>query len=225
VAKHGRSFAAMAFAVVVVAVGACSTDDHRPGAPTNGAAMAPRPVNRVFYDAMIINPPQGNQKASFKVFGKEYFTLESIIPALNEGFDQEGRRAPPLTDRIGGKIKVVLTTFRQGNTTIQFADPESTEFAQRALREYALAAARGQVQTLRSSGLFDTVTVETADVSDVPLAGYDVVLWQPAAHPWTWRFRVAGKGDAFTLVSPAEARVVQFAEIVRDNIRKTGVSP
>lgn len=204
--------AAMAFAVVmVVAVGACGTDNSP--ANDNGITFS------------VLNPPQGDHRVRFTVLGTDYFAVEPIIPVMNAEFERQGRQAQPLTDRVGGKAKVVLATFRQGGTTFTFPDPEATQLVRRALQEYALAVARGKVEALKTSRLFDDVTVETADVSDVPLAGYDVVLWEPATSPWTWQFRIAGKNSALTVVSPIKATLAQFPEILRDNIRKAERPP
>jgi hypothetical protein len=164
------------------------------------------------------------QRIVFTVLGKDYFEVEPIIPVMKEEFARQGRAAPPIADRMGGKIKVVLATLSQGASspfTVKIGgDPKSTELVRRADQEFALAAARGKIEALHSSKLFDSVTVETADVSDTSLDSYDVVLWQPATNPWTWRFRIAGKRDAFSLVLPPKSGVTDFAEIVHDNLRK-----
>jgi hypothetical protein len=168
------------------------------------------------------------QKIWFTVLGKDYFEVEPIIPVMNEEYARRGRAAPPIADRIGGKIKVVLATFNQGASPITFkvgGDPKNAELLRRANQEFALAAARGKIEALRSSKLFDSVTIETADVSDTSLDSHDVVLWQPATNPWTWRFRIAGKSDAFSLVLPPKSEVTDFAGIVHDNIRKVKPAP
>jgi hypothetical protein len=222
--KGRTSRAAKAFAVVaMVGVGACGTDSGS----SNVAATAPRPAkpDGDSISFSLLNPPQDGHKVRFTLAGTDYFAVEAIIPLMNAEFQRQGGEAQPLADRVGGKVKVVLATFRQGGTIFTSADPEATQLVQRALQEYALAVARGRVEALRASRLFDDVTVETADVSDVALGGYDVVLWQPATNPWTWQFRIPEKKDALTLVSPLKATVAQFPEVLRDNIRKAERPP
>jgi hypothetical protein len=169
--------------------------------------------------------PPGNGRVWFTLLGTDYFSVEPMIPVMNAEFQRQAREVSPLTHRLGGKVKIVLATFTVGNTTYKFTDPENTRMAQQAGREFGLAVARGRVEALRRSNIFDSITVDTGDVSDVPVAGYDYVLWQPATSPWTWRYRIAGKQDAFTLVIPAATELPQFPAIVRDNIQKTKASP
>jgi hypothetical protein len=141
-----------------------------------------------------MNMPTGSGKIWFTLLGKDYFAVEPMIPVMKEEFLREARETPPLPDRLGGRAKIVLATFSGGPGVmrISFPDPENTRLAWQANQEYALAAARGRVEALRRSNIFDSITVETADVSDVSVAGYDYVLWQPATNPWTWRYRIAG---------------------------------
>jgi hypothetical protein len=189
-------------------------------------------VNVMAKNAKAIRPgaytahiPQGDGKVWFTLQGTDYFSVEPMIPVMNAEFQRQAREVSPLTARLGGKAKIVLASFTVGNTTYKFKDPENARMARQAGQEFGLAAARGRVEALRRSNIFDSITVETADVSDVPVAGYDYVLWQPATSPWTWRYRIAGKNDAFTLVIPTGTEIPQFPEIVRDNIQKTKASP
>jgi hypothetical protein len=143
---------------------------------------------------------------------------------MNAEFQRQARKTPRLTHRLGGKVKIVLATFAVRKRTINFNDPESSRVAKQVSQAFALAVTQGRVEALRRSNLFDTITVETADVSDVSVKGYDYVLWQLATKPWTWRYRIAGREGAFDLVLPQGTQVPQFPAVVRDNIERTKAS-
>jgi hypothetical protein len=165
-----------------------------------------------------------NGKVWFTWSGADYYTVEPMAALMDAEFLRKGRQVQRVPDPLGGKIKVVLATFAAGDTRAKFPNPENAQLVRDANRAYGLATAHGKLEALRHSGLFDTITVETADVSDVPVDGYDYVLWQVGNAPWSWRYRVAGRNDAYSLVVPPKYDTSMFPEIVRDNIRKTKAS-
>jgi hypothetical protein len=209
-----RTFAAAAFAIIAVVIVGCAARFHPHLATPPGTDP----------DALQVNSYQvnhGPQTVWLTFHDKDYDAVEPIVPVMDAEFQRQAHATQPVAARLGGRVKIVLPTSLKGVTIFNFDDPENTKLAVRANQEFALAFARGNVEAIRISNLFDSVTVETADIADVPVEGYDVVLWKPAATPWAWRYRIAGKSDAFTLTIPLKVKIAQFAEVVGDNIRQS----
>jgi hypothetical protein len=173
--------------------------------------------------AFILHTPTKG-KVWFTWKGTDYFAVEPLVPLMNAEFMQEAGETERLSGRIGGKAKIVLATFDAANTNVATTDPENIRLTREVLKVYGLAVANGRVEALRRSKIFDSITVETADVSDVSVAGYDYVLWQPATNPGSWRYRIAGKSDAYSLAVPAST-MAKFAEAVRDAIHDNKTTP
>jgi hypothetical protein len=168
-------------------------------------------------------PPKG--KVWFTWAGTDYFAVEPMIPLMNAEFVRQAGETERLSSRIGGKVKIVLATFDAATANIAATDPENIRLSREALKAYGLAVANGRVEALRHSKIFDSITVETADTSDVPVADYDYVLWESATNPYSWRYRIAGKGDAYSLVTPTGTTVSKFPAVVRDAIRDSKATP
>jgi hypothetical protein len=164
-------------------------------------------------------------KVWFTWEGTDYFAVEPLVPLMDAEFMQQAGDTERLSGRIGGKVKIVLATFDAATTNVAATDPENVRLSREALKAYGRAVANGRVEALRRSKIFDSITVETADVSDVPVAGYDYVLWESATNPYSWRYRIAGKGDAYSLVTPTGTTVSKFPAVVRDAIRDGKTTP
>lgn len=163
-------------------------------------------------------PGSAGGKPWFTFNGQDHYSLDTLVPAMDAEMLREGRAVPPLAERLGGRTKVVLATQRMAPGSASEKNPEVGE----ANRAMGRASAMGRAEGLRAAKLFDDIVVETADVSNVPLDGYDYVLWQPATQPHSWRFRAVGAGaDARNLVSPPNNPDIKtWVEAVSSQLRQ-----
>jgi len=153
--------------------------------------------------------------------GADYATPEALNPVVRTAFQAEARGVQPVTNRLGGRLKVVvLTTHAGGMQITQQGNPQANEAMRSVLTNFNQAIALSRVEALRQSRLFDEVVMEAADQEDAPLGGFDYVLWEPAGRPLAWRYRSRRKGgDALSLNSPGpNSSIEQWLESVRDQL-------
>jgi hypothetical protein len=158
---------------------------------------------------------------TFVFNGGSYATPEALNPVVRTAFQEAAHGIQPMTNRLGGRLKVVVLTTHAGGMQINMqGNPQANETMRSALANFNQASALYHVEALRNSRLFDEVVMETADLEDAPLGGFDYVLWEPAGKPLAWRYRSRRKsGDALSLISPASnSSIQQWLESVRDQL-------
>lgn len=176
------------------------------GKPTLTLSMSFRPAS-----------PNG---VLFTFKGATYETAEALNPVVRAAFLEEARGVQPIANRLGGRLKVVVLTSHVGIQIAMQGNPRANETIRSAFSNNTEAIALGRVEALRQSHLFDEVVMETADLKDVPLAGFDYVLWEPVGTPLAWHYRSSRKGgDNSALVSPGpHSTLQQWLEAVRDQL-------
>ena len=122
----------------------------------------------------------------------------------------------PVGHEAGQYVDLVVPTrrglpFRRSYSIASAPDPARADV-------FEVAVTR--VEALRRSRLFDEVVMETGDMPEAQLGGFEYVLWEPAGKPLFWHYRSRRKGgDAIAFKSPGPAvSVQQWLEAVRDQL-------
>lgn len=163
--------------------------------------------------------PGGKTYFTFK--GMDHFTLASLQAAMEVHYDQEAAKIQHVATRLGGRAKIVLASQTLGTANLPQTTGNSATDAQQA---FMRAASLGRAKALRGSGLFASVSIAHADVSDVAMEDWDVVIWQPATRPFSWRFRVKGTDDAWNFDQPPTGASTQelVDSMARQMLAKSG---
>jgi len=166
-------------------------------------------------------------RVSYRFNGEDYSANEPLIPAMKAAFDDAAARIPPMAGRLGGRIKIVLTSTITPlpNTVPLLArnrpqqSPAIAAVIAEANAAHWHASVAAKVEAMRRSRLFDEVVVETAEHDDVALAGFDYVMWQLPGKPYAWRYRTKLKGnDAWTLTQPRDWDLQPWLDAVRQQL-------
>jgi hypothetical protein len=154
--------------------------------------------------------------------GVRYDGTEALAKALDAAYAQEIATLAPLHDRLAGKALIVVATLSQAKPQMApaGASSEANDTIAKMVQVSYAATAKYRVEALRRSHLFDTVTVETEDVSDMPFAGYDDILFAMADRPLLWKYKVA-EGEAQILTLPkGDLSTTQMVEAIREQLRE-----
>jgi len=135
-------------------------------------------------------------KHYFSFRGQEFVTASDLERFMLNSLADDGRRVPTVSGPLAGQARIILASHSGRGLPNLAAD------IRQAQSSFNRALAIGKAEAIKSSRMFQSVSISVRDVLDVPSDTHDVTIWE-LANGKGWMMRVRG-GDARYLKQPSD---------------------
>lgn len=166
-----------------------------PGMLKNLPAAMDKAISMAVKDVFTLHLNYIGDKHFYVFNGDEYDGYDNIIKGFVAEWKRKLEDVPKVRTPIGGVARIIISS--QKNVYYGIANPRyfntlRTEEIAKVTMTFYRTIAQAHAEAFQKSGLFEDTVIESNDIDNITMEGYDCVIWQSPKDSRVWYFRTHG---------------------------------